>query len=513
MHSNMKGRRMESLKPHRVLAGLGAFLCLLVAACSTTVPHRNELPVPPSQAEIPVAAAARNVILFIGDGMGIGTVTAMRILDGQRKGMPGEENVLSFERFPHVALSKTYEINQQVAESAGTATAIMTGQKTNAGFIGVSSHARRGDCVSARENLLPTALELAETIGLSTGIVSTTRLTHATPASAYAHVPERDWESDRNMNEQARHSGCTDIAAQLIEFPYGDGIEVALGGGRIKFLPDDFADPEGADSAEGRQDARNLAQEWLQKYPNSAYIWNQQQFDSIDPKSTDHLLGLFESDHMQFESDRAEDTAGEPSLAQMTRLAIEILGRNPSGYFLLVEGGRIDHGHHDNNAYRALADGIAFADAVAVADEMTDMDDTLIIVTADHSHTFVISGYPSRGNPILGKVNSNDSKGNARNSPKLMVDEKPFTTLGYYVGPGAAWVGGPRPDLSETDTVNDKNFIQQAAIPAEDDTHSGEDVAIYARGPGATYIHGVMEQNEIFHAIDKALHLNGSTFK
>jgi len=495
---------MRSQKSYRAVVGMGICLCLLASACSSTVVPR---PDSPPQTQVVPAPTAKNVILFIGDGMGVSTVTAIRILDGQQKGMPGEENILSFERFPHVALSKTYEINQQVGESAGTATAIMTGQKTNAGFIGVGSEAIRGDCASSNGNHLPSILELVESTGKSTGIVTTTRLTHATPASSYAHVPERDWENDRDLTAEARQNGCTDIAAQLIEFPYGDGIEVALGGGRINFLPNDISDPEGANTGDGRQDARNLTREWLNKYPNSAYVWNQQQFDSIDPESTDHLLGLFESDHMQYEADRLEDTGGEPSLAQMTELAINILNRNSDGYFLLVEGGRIDHGHHDNNAYRALTDGIAFADAVEVADKMTNQHDTLIIVTADHSHTFNFSGYPSRGNPILGKVNSNDSKGKPRSTPELMDDGKPFTTLGYYVGPGADWVGGPRPDLTEVDTVNDKNYIQQAAIPAEDDRHGGEDVAVYARGPGAENIHGVMEQNEIFYAIDKALHL------
>ena len=502
---------MNSTRLHRVFACIVTSLYLLAAGCSTTAqqPAAPALSATPSMQ--PAAPVAKNVILFIGDGMGVSTVTAIRILDGQQKGMPGEENILSFERFPQVALAKTYEVNQQVGESAGTATAMLSGQKTNAGFIGVSSKAKRRDCASSNGNHLPSLLEMAESAGKSTGVVTTTRLTHATPASAYAHVPERDWENDADLTEEARQNGCTDIAAQLLEFPFGDGIEVALGGGRIKFLPRDIADPEGALTAQGRQDSRNLTREWVNKYPKSAYIWNQQQFDSIDPGSTDHLLGLFESDHMQYEADRLEDIGGEPSLAQMTRLAIEILSRNSAGYFLLVEGGRIDHGHHDNNAYRALTDGIAFADAVALADEMTDHDDTLIIVTADHSHTFTFSGYPTRGNPILGKVNSNDSKGNPRSNPKLMDDEKPFTTLGYYVGPGAAWVGGPRPDLSDTDTVTDKNFIQQATIPAEDDTHGGEDVAVYARGPGAEYIHGVIEQNEIFNAIDQALDLPKNT--
>mgnify|MGYP001821558917 FL=1 len=368
---------------------------------------------------------------------------------------------------------------------------------------GIGSQAQRKNCASSTEHHLPSALELAESIGKSTGVVTTTRLTHATPAATYAHVPERDWENDTDLTDEARQNGCTDIAAQLIEFPHGDGIEVALGGGRIKFLPSNMVDPEGEDHEEARQDNRDLTREWLHKYPNSAYIWNKKQFDSIDPNTTDHLLGLFESDHMQYEADRSDDKAGEPSLAEMTKLAIEILSRNPSGYFLLVEGGRIDHGHHDNNAYRALTDGIAFADAVTAADEMTSQEDTLIIVTADHSHTFNFSGYPARGNPILGKVDSSAAQGEI----KLMGDGKPFTTLGYYVGPGAVWVGGPRPDISETDTENDKDYIQQAAIPAEDDTHGGEDVAVYARGPGAGYIHGVMEQNEIFDAMDKALKL------
>ncbi|MFC1777929.1 alkaline phosphatase [Pseudomonadota bacterium] len=495
---------MNTFSRNRLLPGIGTCLCMLVFACTTTVEYQDTTAGSSLRGEAITAPVARNVILFIGDGMGVSTVTAVRILDGQRKGMSGEENVLPFERFPHVALAKTYEINQQVGESAGTATAIMTGQKTRAGFIGVSAKAVRKDCASSKNNHLPSILELSEAAGKSTGIVTTTKLSHATPASTYAHVAERDWENDADLTDEARVNGCKDIASQLIEFPYGDGIEVALGGGRIKFLPYDMADPEGADTEEGRQDNRNLANEWVEKYPNSAYVWNQKQFDLIDAESTDHLLGLFNSKHMQFEADRLDDPAGEPSLAQMTKLAIEILVRNPKGFFLMVEGGRIDHAHHDNNAYRALTDGIAFTDAVQVATEMTDQAETLIIVTADHSHTFTLGGYPTRGNPILGKVISNDSTGKPGTTYKLADDDKPFTTIGYQSGPGGAWVGGPRPDLSEIDTTNEKNFLQQAGLPLEDETHGGEDVAVYARGPGAENIHGVIEQNEIFHAIEAA---------
>jgi alkaline phosphatase len=208
---------------------------------------------------------------------------------------------------------------------------------------------------------------------------------------------------------------------------------------------------------------------------------------------------------MQYEVDRPADPGGEPSLAQMTKLAIEILSRNPNGYFLLIEGGRIDHAHHLGNAFRALHDGIAFADAVGVADQMTSEDDTLIIVTADHSHVFTMAGYPTRGNPILGKVLANDSNGKPETAHDLMDDGKPYTTLGYHNGPGGVWVGGPRPDLSDIDT-EDEDFIQQAAMPRVEDeeTHGGEDVAVYARGPGAEGVHGVMEQNEIFNVMDAA---------
>ncbi|GBN99355.1 Alkaline phosphatase, placental type [Araneus ventricosus] len=114
--------------------------------------------------------------------------------------------------------------------------------------------------------------------------------------------------------------------------------------------------------------------------------------------------GLFNYGHMAYEVDRDKGPDGEPSLADMTRKAIEILRKNNRGYFLMVEGGRIDHSHHFNNAHRALTDTLALEDAVNVALDMTRSDDTLIVVTSDHSHVFAFGGNPKRGNPILGKL-------------------------------------------------------------------------------------------------------------
>ncbi len=469
---------------------------------------------------------AKNVILFVGDGMGISTVTAARILEGQLNAQSGEENKLSFETFPYVGLSKVYNTNQQTPDSAGTMTAMMTGVKTKAGLIAVNQNTIRKDCDSAFTNQLKTLLEMAEEKGKSTGVVSTARLTHATPASTFAHGPERNWENDSDIPAGADLSKntCRDIARQLIEFPWGDGIEVAMGGGRREFLPETFADPEDAGSFGQRTDGRNLPTEWLATLPNSDYVWNQAQFNAVNPATTDHLLGLFERSHMEYEFDRPGDTGGEPSLTDMTEKAIQILQKNRRGFFLHVESGRIDHGHHAGNAYRSLTDTIEFSKAIQKAVDMVNLRDTLILVTADHSHVFTIAGYPTRGNSILGKVIGNDGTGAPEASFSTDSLGLPYTTLGYQNGPGYTGasdtqIEGPksfphfgdgylgitagRPDLTGVDTT-DPAFLQEAAVPLGSETHAAEDVAVYGVGPRAHLFEGVQEQNVIYHVMRKA---------
>ena len=461
----------------------------------------------------PNTGRAKNVIVFLGDGMGIATVTAARILAGQQKGGEGEDNVLSFETFPYASLSKTYTTDNQIGESAGTITAIMTGVKTASGVIGVKDSAgiryvngkpvAPADCGASQK--LTTALEYAEMDGMATGVVTTARLTHATPAGTYAHVSNRNWEADADVAQMQPNANgrCKDIAAQLIDFPYGDGIEVAMGGGRVNFIPWTTQDPEAtaAKPMPGRRlDGRDLTKEWQEKRKGAAYVWNAKQLDALDPAKTGPVLGLFEPSHMQYEADRAEDTAGEPSLAEMTAFAIHKLATNKAGFFLLVEGGRIDHAHHAGNAYRALTDTIEFAKAVKTAMDLTKESDTLIIVTADHSHTLTIAGYAPRGNPILGLAKRFDPASGTY-VPALAGDGKPYTTLGYANGPGA--VVGARPDLTDVDTEA-KDFKQQALVPLGSETHGGEDVPVYARGPKAYLLTGVFEENYIFHVIDAA---------
>lgn len=464
--------------------------------------------------------------------MGVSTVTAARILEGQMRGGSGEENQLAFEELPYLALSKTYQVNQQTPDSAPTMTSMVTGVKTDEGVLSIDQTVVRGDHLSFNEtNKLETIIEIAEKRGMASGVVSTARITHATPAACYAHTPDRDWEDDADIkarNTNAFNVKFPDIARQLIDFPFGDGLEVALGGGRSKFIPNTVSDPEDSGRKGTRLDGRDLPTEWTTKLANASYVWNKAQFDSIDPSKTDHLLGLFERSHMEFEHDRPMDAGGEPSLTEMTTKAIDILAKNPRGFVLMVEAGRIDHGHHAGNAYRALTDAIEFSDAVRAAMQKTSPEETLIIVTADHSHVFTIGGYPTRGNPIMGLVRENLDNGSISTTNAVDLLGLPYTTLAYANGPGftgplidrgttvvgsKAYGSSPtnsafnineRPLLTES-TVTNANYLQESVVPLNSETHAGEDVAIYAGGPGSHLFHGTMEQNVIFHVMVEAM--------
>jgi alkaline phosphatase len=469
-----------------------------------------------------MSGRAKNVIVFLGDGMSLTTVAAARILEGQRKGSSGEENRLSWEDFPATALSKTYNTDSQVPDSAGTMTAITTGVKSHMGAIGVAA-GDKNNCADSLDKHTQTWLELADAAGLATGIVTTARITHATPAATYAHVPNRNWENDASLPAQAVTEGCKDIALQLIEATRaGRGPSVLLGGGRKEFLTTADSDSRLADKHGLRRDGRNLIREWQQAHPQGAYVETAAQL-AAHPNNTP-VLGLFNYDHMQFDVDRKADGAAEPSLADMTAAAIRQLSRHREGYVLMVEGARIDMASHDGNAFRALDETIAFSDAVRVAMDMTSTTDTLILVTADHSHTLNFVGYPTRGNPILGKVRGSNSFDGVPGKLALDLAGLPYTTLNYANGAGNtggtdAQPAGPkryphwprqlvtpasgRPDLSNVDTTA-VDYMQEALVPLNGETHGGEDVGVWASGPGSHAVRGSLEQNALYHIIVQA---------
>lgn len=430
----------------------------------------------------PIDHRARNVIIFIADGSGVASNTAIRIADGQRRGESGEENVLAYEAFPYLAHAKTYNTDAQTPDSAGTVTAILSGVKTSNGVIGVGQVVSAGDCASALANPVATLGELAAARGMATGIFTTARLTHATPAGLYAHSANRSWEDDGLL---PAGSPCMDFARQLIEFPF----EVAMGGGRQHFLPLGTNDVEHGVGL--RADGRDLIAEWRAGGPGCAVMQIRPEFDRLAGNLPDRVLGLFGPSHMAFEADRPFDWGGEPSLAEMTGMAIEMLSRDPDGFVLLVEAGRINHAFHALDLHRAVTDGIAMNDAVRVAAAMTDAADTLIIVTSDHTDALPPWGHGPRGAVVV------DFDGwNAADHPP-----PPDRMTPRGLGPIVIDLTGPAAVVVST--------AADAAPPVGPAVGSGShgpaDVAIYARGPMAHLIGGTVDRHDIFHVISHAL--------
>ncbi|NXD10450.1 PPBI phosphatase, partial [Nothocercus nigrocapillus] len=486
----------------------------------------------------PVTRRAKNIILFMGDGMGLPTVSAARIYQGQLAGGSGEDSVLAMETFPHVALAKvswavpgvvpvlstapnphptglqTYTIDRQVPDSAGTGTAYLCGVKSNAKTLGLSGAAVYGKCHTTFGNEVDSILHRARLAGKSVGIVTTTRVQHASPGATYAHSVSRSWYADANMPKEALRDGCKDIAYQLV---HNTDINVILGGGRMYMMPKETPDPEyPSDPAQNgiRKDGLNLITEWLSSkevpelgqrgavprhhrvgmsyehpgcpcWQGAQYVWDKKGLDAVDDDSVSHLMGLFEPKDMKYELNR--NTSTDPSIVDMTEKAIRILRRNPNGFFLFVED-EIDHGHHSGRAKQALMETIMLDQAVARAGELTDPSDTLTVVTADHSHVFSFGGNTPRGNSIFGLA------------PKKAKDKRAYTSILYGNGPGYSIRDGGRPAAS-LPAAEEKDYRQQAAVPLETETHGGEDVAVLAKGPMAHLFHGVQEQHYIAHIL------------
>ncbi|WBU59746.1 alkaline phosphatase [Paracoccus albus] len=470
---------------------------------------------------------AKNVILFVADGNGVGTNYATRLWVGQQAGGSGEDHVLPQEQFPNLALVKTYTTNGQTPDSAPTASAMNTGIKSRNGTINIDDAGAYDSCDAAANAGLTTFAEIVSDMGKSVGVVSTARITHATPAAVYAKTANRNWEDNTALPENCAQK---DIAAQLVDAVDAGTIDFVMGGGRRHFLPNGITDEEGNDGR--RTDDRNLIEEIEGK--GWQYVWNDETAAAAD--QTKPVLGLFEASHMMYEEDRS----GEPSLAEMTEMAINNLSNNEEGFYLEVEGGRVDHANHDGNLHRAVTDGAAFAEAIEKAVSMVDMEETLIIVTADHEHAIAFNGYCGLGTPITGLCYQVDDNGNAHTEePNIGLDGKPYTVAGYLNGAGSVMheivpeeatadhanvdgqaddsaeqeaaeepatpeYGGSRPDLTQEEAT-DIDYLQQALIPMTSETHSGEDVAVLADGPWSHLFRGVIEQNLIFHVMYQAV--------
>lgn len=442
----------------------GSGLTVLVAAISL-IALGAMLAAPGAQAGLRIkteeteTGRARNVVLLIGDGMGIAHVTAARIW---AHGSPGR---LNMESLPVTGFCTTHSSSDYVTDSAASGTAISCGAKTSNGAIGWTDPKIDP---SGTSRPLQNICQLAAAAGKATGVVSTARVTHATPAVFFAHVTSRDNEAE--------------IAAQLGDSP----LQVALGGGRGLFYPPDMFDPETGAPCKGlagRVVADELAADgW-------AVVHSAGQLGNIDPATDPRpVLGLFEMSHMNYEADRAEDKLGEPSLAEMTEFAIRRLAQDPDGFFLMVEAARIDHASHANDARRAIADTIAFDQAVARARELCG-EDTLIIVTADHeTGGLALNGYTSlagaSGDDLLAPI------GQGEHARGLI-----------------AWGSGPSGADARPPAGAPADFPHKSAYAAPSATHTAVDVPVMAEGPGAERFAGFIDNVDIATGMAAAMGL------
>ncbi|MFM5138514.1 alkaline phosphatase [Aeromonas rivipollensis] len=434
------------------------------------------------------ASDAKNVILFIGDGMGPSVLTATRLYK------VGEEGNLEIMSLPRSARIKTFSHDAQTTDSAPSMAAYTTGVKMNNEVIAMSSNTKAvapskdangnkgiNNCTGDNGTPVPTILELAKAAGKSVGAVTTTELTHATPAATYAHICHRD--AAYAIAEQAVPGGAGFNAA------LGDGVDVLMGGGANHWTP------YSASNKGGRADGRDLTAELgAQGYQ---YVTTQSDLAKIE---SGKVLGLFSAkSHLDYEQDRVAKGAAntQPSLSEMTAKAIDLLSQNSQGYFLMVEGGRIDHALHATNAKRSLTDAVALDEAVKTALGKVDLADTLIVVTADHDHTMTINGYAAKGNPVLDLVKNGD--GSTQND----VDGKPFTTLVFGNGPNRADV---RPTLT-SDQVMADDYLQETGVKLGSETHGGGDVMLFADGAGSGRFKGTLDNTLVFGKLKEALGL------
>lgn len=386
-----------------------------------------------------ILGKAKNVIIFLGDGMGINTVTSARWLKRELT----KEEQLVFETFPNIGLVKvskvggetrsnnelsilqTYNVDYVVPDSAGTGTAYLTGVKANKETIGVNAKvlANSANCTLINENRVESVIMQAMRDGKQGGVVTTASITDATPAASYSHVADR-YDEAFIANDRMNDPNCKDIARQLIEDMPGINLTVILGGGQRNFVP--------ASSGGKRKDGLNLMDQWKTNKKNAGLsedqyklVTTRDELLALDANQVKSVFGLFASHHMLKEQDRLVSNLSQPSLTEMTRKAINLLQANsPNGFFLLVEGAQIDKAHHDNVAYHALHETVEFDKAIKEGMSMVDLTETLILVTADHSHGFNQIGYALRDDDIFGF------------SRDLDENHENYTQLIYASGPG-----------------------------------------------------------------------------
>ncbi len=438
---------------------LAAALAVALATCTGAIA--------PVAAEEP-QANAKSAILLIGDGMSLAQLYSAQIF--------AEEvlaDTLVMPGIAETAVTRTHSADSMVTDSAAAGTALHSGQKADNGAI----------------NVLPdgtwayTLGQAAQEAGKSVGVLSTARITHATPASVYGHDADRDME---NL-----------FAEQMVEFLP----EVALGGGARHFLPDGK-----------RDDGLDLVDELVAAgYTN---VTDADELAAVDTENTDYLLGLFTGSHMSYEIDRVNADKPEPSLAEMTAVALDVLDNDPDGFFVSIESGRIDHACHDHDIAGSIWDTLAFDEAVEVAlDYQAEHPDVLVIATADHETAGMSLGH---GTEYFTTFESLADVTCSLASLSDMIGDDPGNAVAIAEGCGlvlgddhVAMLGEHPPEAEEVEGM-DLGYAytwahyvlalaeaEMAGIEFGPWAHTGLPVITYAVGPGAEMFNGTIDNTQL----------------
>ena len=454
----------------------------------------------------------KNVILFIGDGMTIANRTAARVLskgitEGKYQGR------LAFDDMPSTAMIGTSGSDSLITDSANSMSAYTTGHKTAVNAMGVYV-SRASDNLSH-----PKVETIAELIKrktkMSVGIVSDAELQDATPGAMVAHTRRR---ADKQY-----------IADQLL----ASKAEVILGGGSAYFYPQ-------SSKGSKRKDENNLV-ETFKADGYQVALTKQELIAAAENKNTKKLFGVFHPDNMDGSLDRlflkkntVSQYPNQPDLTEMTQSAIDVLSRNPNGFFLMVEAALIDKFNHPLDWERAAFDTIMLSNAVQVAKDFAKTHpDTLIIVTPDHTHSGSISGVVNddKSGPLREKVGIYADAGYP-NYPKADIQGYPnkidvtkrlaffygnypdhYETLhpkldGTFVpavkGEGGKYIANPKYIQLQEDAIH-----VGGNLPAhqESGVHTADDAVLNAIGPGSEKFKGFMDNTEVFKVMVQTLGL------
>ncbi len=400
--------------------------------------------------------AGRSAVLFIGDGMGPAYVTATRVAKG------GSAGRLHLDDFPYTALVRTWSATGPVTDSAAAATAYACGRKTVNGVLCEDATAVYGKRDGGR---LESIARWAKRRGLRVGLVTTARVTHATPAAFYAVEDNRDQERA--------------IARAAID----SGLDFILGGGRRFFAAEA---PRVATDGWQPSDRDDLVA--AARTRGWRVVMTGEELRKVTALSRP-VLGLFDADHLPYEAPAPIAPRPAPTLRDMTRWAISVLRRSGRPFFLMVEGGRIDHAGHESWARTLVDETAAFDDAIGEATRLLDPKSTMILVTADHeTGGLAINGYPEEKDGLFGTVPSDEGAA-------------PHPVLTFAGGPGTR--EGPRGAPYGADDPRPTLFVDSA--------HTGVDVILYGWGAGAWQVRGTLDNTAVYVLLYD--HLSGRASK